>query len=50
MYAALSSKLETKGGSYLEGLRIAAPNSQANNVFFQELLWSRSEFFVQALV
>lgn len=50
MYAALSSKLESKGGSYLEGLKLTKPNSEANNVYFQELLWSRSDFFVQALV
>lgn len=50
MYAALSSKLETKGGAYLEGLKVMQCNSEANNVYTQELLWNRSEFFVQALV
>ncbi|ODM97603.1 Retinol dehydrogenase 12 [Orchesella cincta] len=50
IYAALSSKLESKGGSYLERLRLTNVSSRANNVYNQEVLWSRSEFFCQALV
>ncbi|CAL8111427.1 unnamed protein product [Orchesella dallaii] len=50
VYATLSSKLESKGGAYLERLRITNASSRANNVYNQEVLWSRSEFFCQALV